>query len=265
MLERRCGMVGNPILPEIQWNDEQMRILRDCGFNMLQLNIAWDNRPEGEVLNLDDLEDIQLAEFKRRIKIAGEYGMKVMLHFGIPKMEIIDDYNLSVYMKPACIKKKSTVERNISMLKRLLTECPQIDDVMFYTYDQHAWICSEFGTCPECSGIPIYERLPGFIHTLAAEAGKINPKITLWWQPWELSAGEVYKIVGMLDPRHLGLVMNTAITESYYHNNNDLWLKNVAEIAAERGIPILGEIQATGSGVGTVPLQSIPCPRFVYQ
>ena len=265
MIEKICGMVGNPILPEIDWSDEQMQILKSCGFNMLQLNIAWDNRPEGEVLNLDDLGEKEIIEFKRRIKMAEKHGMKVMPHFGIPKMEIIDAYNLSVYMKPSCIQKNSTLERNIGMMKRLLEECPQIDDIMFYTYDQHAWICSEFGMCPDCSGVPIYERLPQFIRLLTDEAASVNPNVTMWWQPWELSAGQVYKIVGLLEPDHLGLVMNTAITESYYHNKEELWLKNVADIAYERGIPILGEIQATGSGVGSVPLQSIPCPRFVYQ
>lgn len=265
MFEKICGMVGNPILPEIEWSDEQMQILSDCGFNMLQLNIAWDNRPCGEVLNLDDLDEAHILEFKRRIGMAKKYNMKVMPHFGIPKMEIIDDYNLSVYMKPSCIEDSNTIRNNVQMLQHLLRECPEICDVMLYTYDQHAWICSEFGNCPTCSGVPVYERIPSFLNVLKTAAAKINPNITLWWQPWELSAGEVYKIVGLLEPDHLGLVMNTAITESYYHNNEDLWLKNVAEIAYERKIPILGEVQATGSGVGTVPLQSIPCPRFVYQ
>ena len=34
---------------------------------MLQLNIAWGGRPAGEVLNMEDLNDSQLAKWKFRV------------------------------------------------------------------------------------------------------------------------------------------------------------------------------------------------------
>ena len=39
----------------------------------------------------------------------------------------------------------------------------------------------------------------------------------------------------------------------------------VVRYCNEKNIPIIGEIQATGSGVGTVELQRFPCPTLVYR
>src|SRR6476661_7222024 len=45
---------------------------------------------------------------------------------------------------------------------------PEVDDILVYTYDQDAWLCSEFGPCPRCLGIPLHERLPHFLNHLAS-------------------------------------------------------------------------------------------------
>lgn len=55
-LKYKIGMVGNPIIPQTDWSDEQMATLKWLGFNMAQMNIAWDNRPNGEPLNLEHIE-----------------------------------------------------------------------------------------------------------------------------------------------------------------------------------------------------------------
>jgi hypothetical protein len=260
------GMVGNPILPEVEWSDEQLSVLKDLGMNFVQMNIAWDSRPAGEPLNLNDLTPDILQLLRYRMDQLNKFGMKGMPHFGMPKVKVLEhEANITPYLKPSCIMEEETYEYNISKLKELLTVIPEIDDIMFYTYDQHAWLCSQFGYCPNCAGVPLHERLIPFIERIKSEMAAINPNITFWWQPWELSLGQICKVLNNIDTSNFGLMLNTGGAESYYHNLENHWIKNIGEIAAKRNIPIIAEIQMSGSGVGTVPRQCFPCPTLVYR
>jgi len=139
------------------------------------------------------------------------------------------------------------------------------DDVMIYTYDQLAWLCSEFGDCPQCQGIPLHERLTPFLELLVSAAQDGKPGARLWWEPWELSEGQVLTIVDQIEPEHFGLILHNSIAEVQFVNTTDLSFRNMARVAAQRGIPVIGEAFLGGSGEDVSPLTHLACPRLVYQ
>jgi len=71
------AIVGSPTTPDVLWSDEQLRAIKQVGFNTLQLSIAWASKPAAEVLNLEDLEKPENArEWHRRIAKAKEVGFR---------------------------------------------------------------------------------------------------------------------------------------------------------------------------------------------
>ena len=260
------GMIGNPILPETEWNDSQIQMLKDMGCNFAQINIAWDSRPNNEPLNLDDIQSDVLGLMRDRVGKLKKAGMRGMLHVGMPKLRYLGhEANITPYLLPSCISDPQTLRHNAAMLRKIMHEIPDLTDFMFYTYDQHAWLCSEFGSCPRCAGIPLEDRLPGFINGIKREMAMVNKEAMFWWQPWELSLGQICQILEKIDTDHFGLMLNTAGSESYYNNLDNYWLRCITRILEERNIPFITEIQAGGSGVGTVPHQCFPCPSLVYR
>jgi len=263
-MERIGGMIGNPDFATIEWNDEQLQVLKDMGMNFVQMNIAWSNIPGGEPLNLEHMSDEMIQTFQYRIRQLKKFGMKGMPHFGMPRLKMTQHSgNLTPYMTPACIQETETFDTNWRMMEKLMKACPEIDDYMFYTYDQFAWICSEFGNCPKCSGVPLDERLPKFINNFKSNMRKLNKKAVFWWQPWELSLGQIVEILYKIEPENFGLMLNTSGTESYFNNLDNYWIRCIGRVAEELNIPIIGEIQTAGSGVGGVPLQRVSCPSLV--
>lgn len=263
-MKRIGGMVGNPDFPTVEWNDKQMQILKEMGMNFVQMNIAWNNEPGGEPLNLDHMNDEMIKTFQYRVEQLNKYGMKGMPHFGMPRLKMTKhEGNITPYMTPACIQEPDTLDENWSMMEKLMKACPEIDDYMIYTYDQRAWICSEFGNCPKCSGVPLDERLPEFINKFKNKMKTINPEVTFWWQPWELSLGQIVECLYKIEPGNFGLMLNTSGTESYFNNLDNYWIRCIGVVAEELSIPIIGEIQTAGSGVAGVPLQRVSCPTLV--
>lgn len=259
-------MVGDPILPETEWSEEQVLKLVGLGLNFAQLNIAWDNRPNNEPLNLEHMTDDLVNEFDRRVKLLKKHGLKGMFHFGMPKVKVLEhEANITPYLTPACISDGKILSENIDMITNLMQKLPDVNDYMFYTYDQHAWLCSEFGECPKCAGVPLDMRLPQYINSFKKAMGEVNGKAMFWWQPWELSLGQICEVLTKITTDNFGLMLNTAGSESYFNNLDNLWLRCISQIAAEKNIPIIVEIQAAGSGVGAVPVSDFPCPTFVYR
>jgi hypothetical protein len=68
------GIVGNPSVPDIRWSDEELEQIKSLGVNVVQLSIAWGNRPADEVLNLEDLDAGQREKFTFRIRQAKKHG-----------------------------------------------------------------------------------------------------------------------------------------------------------------------------------------------
>jgi hypothetical protein len=238
------GIVGNPSVPDISWSDEELERIKALGVNMVQLSIAWGGKPANEVLNLEDLDAEQRAKFAFRIKQAQKHGLKVIAHFGIPRM-----INYSP-VRPACILDPAVQKKYEQLLGEFMTSFPEVADVLVYTFDQRAWLCSEFGPCPRCSGLPLDERVPGFLNLLNDTMQKCRPDTRLWWKPWELSKGQVVAILNKVKPDHFGLALNPSTSNEVYPFNDrsfksDLGVRRLVQMAAERNIPVLGEFDHT--------------------
>ena len=256
------GIVGSPAFPEIAWSDEQLASLKELGCTTLQLSIAWANKPADEVLNLEDLDERQRGLWRHRITQARKFGLGTIAHFGIPR------WLNQTPVKPACILDPEVRDKYTRLLTDFAASFPEVDDIMVYTFDQRAWICSDYGPCPRCSGIPLHERLPGFLDHLKEVFVRANPRARLWWKPWELSKGQTEMIARQVDAEHFGLILNPSTSNECYPFNDrafaaDLGVKTLTRIAAERGIPVIGEIDHTlYKGLYLI---SDYFPRLVYE
>jgi hypothetical protein len=256
------GIVGNPSVPDISWSDEELEQIKALGVNMVQLSIAWGGKPANEVLNLEDLDKEQREKFAFRIKQAKKHELKTIAQFGIPRM-----INYSP-VQPACILDPAVQKKYRDLLTDFMTSFPEVDDVMVYTFDQRAWLCSEFGPCPRCTGVPLDERVPQFLDLLNETMQKCRPNTRLWWKPWELSRGQVVTILGKVKPAGFGLALNPSTSNEVYPFNDrsfksDLGVKRFVQLAREHGIPVLGEFDHTFYK----PLYLIEdfFPRLIYE
>jgi hypothetical protein len=259
------GVVGNPsVVADMRWDDEQLKDLKELGVNMLQLSVAWGGKPGNEVINLEDLDEEQTAKWKYRVSQAEKHGFKTIAHFGIPRMLNFDP------VKPACIQEQSIRDKYVDLINNFMKTFPEVNDMLVYTYDQQAWICSEFGPCPNCTGIPISDRLPGFLNLLKTtmQESRPNAKTTLWWKPWEISKGQTIDILKKIDHNGFGLMLNSSTSNEVYPFNDgsftsDLGLKRLVQYAYENGVPVIGEFDHTLYK----PLYQIDdfFPRLIYE
>ncbi|HRU63576.1 MAG TPA: hypothetical protein P5236_04105, partial [Paludibacteraceae bacterium] len=226
--------------------DQCLKSLKELGVNVLQLSVAWGGKPANEVLNMEDLDEEQIAKWKFRIAQCKKFGFKPLAHFGVPRVLNSDP------VKPACISDPDVQQKYVQMMKKFLNTFPEVNDILIYTYDQQAWICSEFGPCSRCSGIPISDRLPNFLNLLKKTMQDCRPQTqtTLWWKPWELSKGETIDILKKIDPHNFGLVLNSSSSNEVYPFNDrsfksDLGVKRLVQYAFEHNIPAIGEFDHT--------------------
>ncbi len=274
----KIAIVGNPANADIRYDDAQLSALKNLGFNMLQLNIAWGARPADEPLNLEDILYVpgigdkakvekRLKDIQFRAKQAKKYGFRTLFHFGAPRVDSL--YKslrpdlIDVATEKNSIQKTEIVEKYMTLLKRLKKEVPELDDIQIYTFDQEAWIANEFGTGPTDRGIPLHERLPGFLHTLARTWSEVSPDGILWWEPWELSAGEIYACIPRLPNHNFGLFLHSNIAEVQLTRPVDVWFRNTVRLASERNIPVVGELFLSSANEELEPLGSIAAPRLV--
>jgi hypothetical protein len=82
----------------------------------------------------------------------------------------------------------------------------------------------------------------------------------LWWEPWELSAGEVYRTMDSLDPNAVGLSIHSSVAEVMIANPGDRWFRNVVHKAANLGIPVIAEVFMGGPTEEMEPYTNIQCP-----
>lgn len=238
------GIVGNPSAPEIEWSDAELTKIKELGVNMLQLSIAWGGKPANEVINLEDMDADQKSKFAWRTKQAKKFGFRTMAQFGAPRM-----LNFSP-VRPACIMDPGVREKYTKMLGDFLNEFPDTSDIMLYTFDQQAWLCSEYGPCPRCSGIPLHERLSGFLNYLKDGMVKHRADVRLWWKPWELTKGQTQMVLENVDAANFGLVLNPSTSNEVYPFNDrsfksDLGVKRLVRMALDRNIPVMGEFDHT--------------------
>jgi hypothetical protein len=257
----KVGIIGAPDETNVEWNDGNMQKMKDLGFNTMQLNIAWGYRPNDEPLNLEDVISIpkqfqlpididssktlrtsqkideRSAKVKQRIALCKKYGFRTIFHFGAPFVGYPPIEPLS-----QCISDTNTINRYVTLIKNFHKKFPGVNDLLCYTYDQNAWLCSEFGPCPRCHGVPLHERVSKFVNILAQTWKRLEPNGIFWWEPWELSAGEVYKTIDLLDTTCVGLSIHSNIAEAQIAFPVDRWFKNVINKAADKKIPVIGEL-----------------------
>jgi len=263
----RVGFLGLPSswlgprwVRKVEWNAENIERLNSLGFNTIQINVAW-TRQDDEPLCLEELvklTDEQQQEFpqpvplmcqpgednrvrrlntlRKRIDLCRAAGMKTVLLILQPH----NAHEAHGGNPPNCISDEKTVQRHLLMLEKLIQELPGLDDLMMYTYDGTAWLCSEFGSCPRCNGVPLHQRLPQFVSTLAAAWHRLSGG-RLWWEPWELSAGQSLACIDTINADALGLVMHCNSAEAMSTMPADRWFKNMCAIAKQRGIPVIAQ------------------------
>lgn len=276
-LQYRVGFLGCPPYPGVAWSRENFQRLKDLGFNTVQLNIAWGSRPGGEALNLEDVIDVpealrgqaemlgdqsparrarRLDDLRERARLAKEFGFRSIFHFGAP---YVGDINIGD-APPNCLLDGRTPDRCDVLLREFARQFPEIDDILVYTYDQHAWLCSEFGPCPRCIGIPLPERLVPFLDRMKAIWLDSHPTGRMWWEPWELSAGQVQQCVCRVDPVGFGLALHCNIAEVMTALPTDRWVRNTSFLAAERGIPVIVEYFLGGPSEEVEPFLHLSHP-----
>jgi len=276
----KVAIIGTPTNTDIRYDAKQLGALKQLGFNTIQLNIAWGYRPADEALNLEDIlyvgtgnkerTDERLRDIKFRAKEAKKYGFRTIFHFGAPKIDSL--YQILRYRatldkatETNSIQKKEIVQKYTDLLKRLHQEIPEIDDILVYTFDQQAWIANEFGNGPTGRDIPLHERLPAFLTALTETWAKLSPNGLLWWEPWELSAGQIYSSIPSLPLHHFGFCLHSNIAEVQLTRPVDIWFRNMVNLLSEKNIPVIGEI-FMGNGTQEVePLEHLAAPRLVFE
>lgn len=260
MLQYRVAILGCPVTPNIPWTLDNLKKCSDLGFNVMQLNIAWGARPADEPLNLEDVVALSPAdtehypqvvplrskaerfgqrrtELRRRIELCRQSGLRSIFHFGAP-------YNAHQRYgdnPPNCLCDERTLVRHEFMIDQLAIDFGGIDDLLLYTYDQDAWLCSEFGTCPRCKGVPLHQRVSAFVNRLARRWHRHNPNGRFWWEPWELSAGQTLASLPLLDASCVGLMLHDNAAECMVTLPVDRFVRNAVRMATEYGIPAIIE------------------------
>ncbi len=281
-LEYRVGFIGCPPCPEVAWSKENFQRLKELGFNTVQLNIAWGYRPGGEPLNLEDVIDVpgplcgkakmqgdqsperrsqRRVDLHNRARLAAEFGFRTIFHFGTP---YVGDVNIGD-APPNCLMDDLTPDRCVYLLREFAKEFPEVDDILIYNYDQHAWLCNEFGPCPRCIGVPLVERVVPFLEDMKSIWRETHPNGRLWWEPWELSAGQVQQCVCSINSEGFGLALHCNIAEVMTAIPVDRWVRNTAFLAGERGIPVIVEYFLGGPSEEVEPYLHLAHPLSTFR
>lgn len=269
----RIAILGNPSQPDAEWTPENLRWLVDAGFTAIQLNIAWSYRPNDEPLNLEDVTEVVGApeplsapgqealerrrrELRARSALAKAEGLHTLFHFGAPFQ---GRTGFEGGVLPQCITDPSTRDRYAEALARFGADFPDVDDLLVYTYDQDAWLCSEFDGCGSCAGVPLHERLPPFLSALTAAWAAARPGGRIWWEPWELSAGQTIAVIPHLDPA-MGLMLHSSIGEVVSTIAGDRFFRNAAALARARSMPVVAEVFLSSANEEVEPFSRLPVP-----
>ena len=279
----RIALVGDPV-HQVTWTDQGLEKLKAIGFNEVQLNIAWGSRPFGEALDLIDVVTVtgeaelpgtaeRRTELKRRVKLAEQHGLRTLFHFGSPFMDRnpytgevpripyrIDNVTYDSWYD---IRNPKVAEHELALLREFRRQFPEVEDILVYTYDQDAWQTPEFEYNKFSYGIPLTERLPGYLDRLRQvwTDGR-SGKARMWWEPGELSAGQVYEMLPKLPRTDFGLIIHSNIDEVHLVAPVDGWFQTVARMGRDLGLPVVAEGVFSSTPQETYSI-SIPAPRLV--
>jgi hypothetical protein len=292
MFKYICGMPGNPTFYGEVYQDysrENLQKLVDLHVNTVLINLAW-SRPWIDVVNLEhaavcksfpllsnqDEVEMHRKQLAQRVSAVKGLGLKAFALVGIPRyfdfskyppeygvLKGSPDSTIDPVASPMCIQSPEVMKVYQELLQDFLQHLPDLDGIQIYTYDELAEVCDERSRCPRCAGIPLEDRLPRFLNELYSYLQELKPGMAMWWEPWEVSASQTYKIMPQLLPG-IGMACHTTIHEVYFVNQTDSWFRNVAALAREQGRTLIGELFMSGSGEDLGAIASYPCPRLVY-
>ena len=238
-----AGIVGNPSFYSEGFRDyspETMRTMREYGFDTVFVNIAW-SRPfidavipehvmvskKFPLISPPDVEE-RFRLFKERTVSAKQSGMRTFALFGIPEYrdysELPPEYgvlkgesmsSVAPFASDTCISRPEVLDLYTELLSGILEKVPELDGLLIYNIDELADICRDGSDCPYCKGVPTEKRLSAFLNELFARVRTVKPDLEMWWEPWELSAAQVYGIMKKLDPR-IGICCHSTINEVYF-------------------------------------------------
>lgn len=276
----RIAIVGCPALTDTRYDDTQLQALKDKGFNAIQLNIAWGARPGDEALNLEDiLADAgqkptprmaqRFEEIRRRAQRAKAFGFRTLFHFGAPNIgrlytKLANYPQLDRDTEANSITNPAVITRHQYLLTALARGIPEIDDILIYTYDQEAWLGDQFSNDKTARGIPIAERVPQFLSALCETWREHHPDGIMWWEPWEISAGQGMSLIDQLPVRNFGLMLHSNIGEVQASRPVDTWFRSLTELARRRGIPVVGEGFLGSANEEVDALVSVPVPALAH-
>jgi hypothetical protein len=283
-IRERIAILNHPSAPKASpWNASSLGRLSELGFTAVQVNIGWGFRPADEPLNLEDVVAVpasaggisvqelaalsdqsrfeaRRSELAERIQLSRQAGLKTAFNFGAP----FNHHGLYGGTPPNCILDDAVIERYEWLLSAFYAAFP-IDYLWLYTYDQDAWLCSEFEDCPRCAGVPLHERLVPFLDRLTARWVSVNPGGRLWWEPWELSSGQVLRILESVDPTGFGLALHNNVAECMVAFAGDRHITNFARLAAGRGIPVTLEGFFGAATEEVEPYLALQSPLTTYR
>jgi hypothetical protein len=284
--EIRVAILGDPCT-KIEWTEAALDALKKIGFNAIQLNIAWGSRVFGEPLSLIDVVTVPgepeqpktaewSAEIHRRAAMAKRMGLRTIYHFGSPYLDYnpytgvvrrigqggVDDNSFDSNYD---VKNPLVAQHEFKLLEEFRKNFPDVDDIQVYTYDQDAWQTAEFQGSKFSAGIPLSDRLPEYLrklHQIWTDGRATTHRI--WWEPWELSAGQVYAVIPQLPKVGFGLMIHTNIGEVQRSVPVDLWFRNTVRICHSMNIPVIAEAFWASHNEEIEPL-SIPAPGLADQ
>lgn len=287
-----AGIVGNPsFYGEVfrDYSPETMRTMREYGFDTVFVNIAW-SRPfidavipehvmvskKFPLISPPDVEE-RFRLFKERTVSAKQSGMRTFALFGIPEYrdysELPPEYgvlkgesvsSVAPFASDTCISRPEVLDLYTELLSGIVEKVPELDGMLIYNIDELADICRDGSDCPYCKGVPAEKRLSAFLNELFARVRTVKPDLEMWWEPWELSAAQVYGIMKKLDSR-IGICCHSTINEVYFINEGDTWLRQTARMAKEQGRKFIVELFIGGSGEDLGIVAGFPCPSLVYR
>jgi hypothetical protein len=279
----RIGIIWDPVHP-VSWSDGGLEKLKAIGFNEVQLNLAWGSHPTGDPITLCDIVTVpgepelpgtpeRRKELSRRVELAQRHGLRMLLHLGSPYMDYnpytgevpripyhVDDTTTDSWYE---ILNPKVRDHELALLREFRRQFPQVEDVLVYNYDVEAWQTPEFQYTKFSYGIPLAERLSGYLsafHQVWTEGRE--GKARMWWEPWELSAGQIYTMLPKLPRKDFGLMLHSNIAESQLALPVDLWFRNTARMCQQWGIPVVAHAFFAATSEEIEPL-SIPAPRLV--
>jgi hypothetical protein len=285
-------MPGNPTFYKDGLQDYSLtglKKLKDLGINTVFINLAW-SRPHIDAVVLEAAaisktypKTSEPGEVEKtrerlawRVKNVKSLGMGAMALFGIPQYmdysKLPESYRALMgapksLISPdqvTCVLSPETRIYYAELIEDLLSHLPGLDGMLVYTYDELAEVCDEDSDCPRCKGIPAENRISEFLDFLHGTANKFKPGFKFWWEPWELSWSQVYKILEMCG-KDIAVSCHSALHEVYFVNHPDLWLRTIAGLCRRQGREMIAELFLSGCGEDLYHSPSYPCPRLVYE